>query len=317
MRFFSDKYTYLRIASVILVCAMFIPLCSCAKQSYVDPYEGMVSVCDGRGGEMWAPLYDNLQVSSFSSDDFYSDGEFVDYKGIEYTALRGIDVSEHQGEINWQAVRDDGVEFAIIRAGYRGYSEGKLREDAFFRKNIEGALAAGLKVGVYFFSQAVDTEEASEEARYLLSIISDYDLSLPVFYDWERVSNVGETRTDTVSGSTITDCCLAFCDIIEETGYEAGVYFFRGLGYHEYELGRLSELVLWVGAPGDSPDFYYKHRIWQYSYTGKVNGIEKETDLNILFEESDKNTVSAAPSIVPGEIPPPEVTMPDPSDIRS
>ncbi|NLH01256.1 MAG: hypothetical protein GX488_05050 [Clostridiales bacterium] len=262
---------------------------------------------------MWAPLYKDIPVSNFSLSDFYSDGEYIGYSGKEYTAFRGIDVSEHQGNIDWQAVRDDGIEFAIIRAGYRGYSQGKLYEDSCFRKNIEGALAAGLKVGVYFFSQAVNTDEASEEARFLLKIIEPYKLSLPVFFDWEKVANVGETRADNVDGDTITECCLVFCSIIKDAGYDTGVYFYRSLGYYDYKLDRLSDLVFWVGAPGETPDFYYKHRIWQYAFDGTVSGIEGGTDLNIMFQEHSESTLPPAPSIIPGAIPP-EVTLPDPGN---
>ncbi|MEG1404045.1 MAG: glycoside hydrolase family 25 protein [Oscillospiraceae bacterium] len=259
------------------------------------------------------PNYDTLAVSSFSAEQFRSDGTYIDYTGRDYIPLRGIDVSEHQGVIDWEAVRGDGVEFAIIRAGYRGYSEGEIFEDAYFRSNIEGALAAGIKVGIYFFSQALNTEEAAEEAQFLLGLLENYDITLPVFFDWERVGNVGATRADGVDGKTLTESCLAFCKIISDAGYEAGVYFFRSLGYLEYELGRLSGLVFWAAAPGEAPDFYYKHRIWQYSFTGEVKGIEKPTDLNILFEELPTGETPSAqlpPAIVPGELPPPEVTMP-------
>ena len=257
-----------RVAALVLAGLLTLFLCACRAEEYIDPHAGMVSVSDGRGGEMWVKLYEDVPTSSFSADEFYSDGTYIDYDGTQYQALRGVDVSEHQDVIDWQAVRNDGVEFAIIRAGYRGYSEGKLFEDSCFRTNIEGAKAAGLKIGIYFFSQAVDTLEAMEEAEYLLSIIKDYDLDMPVFFDWEKVAEVGETRVDDVDGATVTDCCLAFCSTIESAGYTAGVYFYRSLGYYDYELDRLTNLVFWVGAPGDSPDFYYKHTMWQYSFTG-------------------------------------------------
>ena len=301
-------------AALVLVGLVALFLCACGAQVYIDPHVGMVSVSDGRGGEMWVKRYENIPASSFSADEFYSDGTYIDYDGKQYRALRGIDVSEHQGVIDWQAVRDDGVEFAIIRAGYRGYSAGELFEDSFFRTNIEGAKAAGLKVGIYFFSQAVDRLEATEEAEYLLSIIVDYDLDMPVFFDWEKVAEVGETRVDEVDGTTITDCCLAFCSTIESAGHTAGVYFYRSLGYYDYELDRLTNLVFWVGAPGDTPDFYYRHAMWQYSFTGTVGGIACGTDLNLLFEEIPACVQSAAPSVEPSGIIPPEVTLPSSSD---
>ncbi|MEA4896041.1 MAG: glycoside hydrolase family 25 protein [Oscillospiraceae bacterium] len=271
----------------------------------------MVCVSDGKGGEMWVKLYDDVPASSFTADQFYSDGAYINYAGTQYKALRGIDVSEHQATIDWQKVRDDGVDYAIIRAGYRGYSEGKLYEDACFRANIEGAKAAGLKVGIYFFSQAVNTMEAAEEADFLLNSVKGYTLDLPVFFDWEQVSGVGQTRADDVDGTTITDCALSFCATVESAGYETGVYFYRSLGYYDYELDRLENLVFWVGAPGDAPDFYYKHAVWQYSFSGTVNGIKGGTDLNLLFEEVPVTASgNPAPSGDSEEIVPPEVTMP-------
>ena len=315
MSFFPGKYTYIkRFSAFLFILLLTLNLSSCGKPNFVDPHEGMVSVPNGAGGEMWVPIYENLPVSTFASDDFYSDGTYINYAGSDFRTLKGIDVSEHQKEIDWQKVHDSGIEFAIIRVGYRGYSEGKLFEDSNFKKNIDGAVSAGLKVGVYFFSQAVNADEATEEAQYLLNIIKDYKLDMPIFFDWERVSNVGATRVDEISGETITDCCLAFCSTVKNAGYDAGVYFFRSLGYYEYKLDKLSGLVFWVGAPGEAPDFYYKHSIWQFSFTGVINGIAGSTDLNLLFEELPQNTPSAAPSIVPGELPPPDVTMPTTSD---
>lgn len=273
-------------AYLLFFVAIFL-LTGCRKQTYVDPYEGMVMVPDGMGGEMWVILHDELPVSSYNAEDFYVDGEFISYRGNEFEVLRGIDVSEHQLEIDWEKVYGEGVEFAIIRAAYRGYSEGLIYEDKFFRDNIEGALEQGIKVGVYFFSQAINAEEARQEAHFLIDLVDGYELDLPVFYDWEHVSNVGETRADHLDGTAITDNCLAFAEVIEDAGYEAGVYFYRGLGYVQYELGRLGDLVFWAAAPGSVPDFYYDHKIWQYSYTAQVEGIAKDTDLNLMFLEID------------------------------
>ena len=301
-----------RALSIVTALALSMSLCACGvkTETYVDPHVGMVCVSDGKGGEMWVKRYDDVPASTFSADQFYADGAYIDYKGTQYKALRGIDVSEHQGAIDWQKVHDDGVEYAIIRAGYRGYSEGKLFEDACFKANIEGAKAAGLKIGVYFFSQAVDTSEATEEAKFLLNSIKDYKLDLPIFFDWEQVSGVGQTRVDNVDGTTITDCALAFCAAIETAGYKTGVYFYRSLGYYDYELDRLTNLAFWVGAPGSAPDFYYKHTMWQYSFTGTVNGIAGGTDLNLMFEEVPVSvSESPSPSASQDVVVPPEVTM--------
>jgi GH25 family lysozyme M1 (1,4-beta-N-acetylmuramidase) len=275
----------LLIAAIVLVAVIFlIILRSCIAPDPPNPYEGMILVPDGMGGHMWVDEFEGLDKSVFAEEEFYPDGEYINYVGEGYRALRGIDVSEHQLEIDWQAVKDDGVEFAIIRAGYRGYTEGTLNEDMFFRQNVEGAAKQGLRLGIYFFSQAVNVEEARDEARFLLGLIEGLDITLPVFYDWENIG-VDEARTDGITGSEITDFALAFAQTVKDAGYVPGVYFYRSIGYKEYELDRLKELVFWSAAPGGFPDVYYAHTVWQYSFTAKVNGIEPDTDLNIYFEK--------------------------------
>ncbi|MGI5979633.1 MAG: glycoside hydrolase family 25 protein [Oscillospiraceae bacterium] len=301
---FSCRYIHRRTIALLLASVMLMSLGACSLQrsrETPDPHAGQVEVQSGNGGTIWVPHYDVLEAANFKSSEFATDGNYIDYTGKEYTALRGIDVSEHQGEIDWNSVKNDGVQFAIIRVGYRGYKQGGLATDSYFQKNIEGALAAGLRVGVYFFSQAVSADEGKEEAEYLLQQIKDYPVTLPVFFDWERVVNVGETRVDAVTGTAITDACLAFCKTVKAAGYEPGAYFYRSLGYYEYELDRLSDLLFWVGAPGSYPDFYYRHTFWQYSATGTVSGISGATDLDLWFVKKDAaEDASAAPSIPPG-----------------
>ena len=276
------------------VLALLLCGCNLMQEEIVDSHVGEVCVSNGMGGEMWVPLYEELAVSDFKAEDFYAEGEYINYSGEDYITKRGIDVSEHQQIIDWAAVKEDGVEFAIIRAGYRGCSEGVLNTDDYFKQNIEGALSQGIEVGIYFFSQAINTEEAMEEAIYTLNLIESYNVTLPIFYDWELVTNVGETRCDNMTGEEITDNCLAFCSTIERHGHEAGVYFYRALAYREYDLGRMGDLMFWAAAPGETPDFYYKHSIWQYSYTAQISGIEGPTDLDIMFiEKAPQETLPA------------------------
>ena len=277
------KLVYILIFSLLL-----LPGCAVIRQpaptetpyETVDPYEGMVPVESGFGTKMWVAEQEGVPVSTLTAADF-EDGE---YTGDRYAVRRGIDVSEHQGEIDWAAVSESGVEFAILRAGYRGYGEaGVLVVDPFFEYNVNGAAENGIEMGVYFFSQATSAEEAEEEADFLLDILSGYTaeiFSLPVYYDWEAISQ-DSARTDGMDGKTITDCAAAFCKRIEDAGYTAGIYLYRNLGYFSYDLSRLTDYVLWVGAVGDWPDFYYAHTLWQYSYTGVVPGIEAATDLNL------------------------------------
>ncbi len=251
----------------------------------VDPYAGMVQVESGFGTQMWVELHEELDKSPFLG---WSRLEDVP-EGCAVSA--GVDVSEHQGEIDWTAAAKD-VDFAIIRAGYRGYGErGTLVADGFFQQNMTNALSAGLEVGVYFFSQAVTPEEAVEEADFLLALLADYGpekITLPVFFDWEDISH-DTARTDGVDGETVTQCAEAFCERVREAGYRPGIYAYRYLAYFSYDLPRLSDLSLWVGALGAESDFYYAHEFWQNAVTEGVGGINGEVDRDyrlILPEES-------------------------------
>ena len=270
-----------------LLCAVLL-LCACGKGESapvetVDPYAGMVQVESGFGTLMWVEKYEELPVNALTAADF-SDGEYL---GDCYRVRRGVDVSEHQGEIDWAAVRENGIEFAVLRAGYRGYGEaGVLRRDDFFLYNVNGAAENGIDMGVYFFSQATDVAEAEEEAEFLLDILSLYTVdtfTLPVYYDWEAIDQ-DEARTDGMTGEAITACAAAFCEKIAAAGYDTGIYAYRNLGYFSYDLRALKDYSLWIGAVGEYPDFYYAHELWQYSYTGTVPGINTPVDLDLLFE---------------------------------
>ena len=276
-----------RITAIPAALLCLLLCCSCAEKAPLpsptpDPYAGLVLVPDGTGKHIYVPLHEGLPANTLSEADFIcADGNLIEYTGINAVTMRGIDVSFYQGDVDWEKVAADGVEFAVIRAGYRGYSQGDVYEDEKFGQNYDGAVAAGIQVGVYFFSQAINTGEAKEEAEFVSELLDGRKLDLPVMFDWERIG--GGARTDGISGSLLTDICIVFCNGISEAGYEPGVYFYRDLGYNTYELERLSELTFWVGALGDYPDFYYRHGIWQYSITGRVDGIAGDVDLNIRF----------------------------------
>jgi len=195
--------------------------------------------------------------------------------------LTGIDVSYYQKDIDWNAVASDGIDFAFIRAGYRGYSEGSLNEDENFKKNIAGSINAGISTGVYFFSQAITEAEAREEAQYVLSLISGYNFTWPVVFDWEPISD-SSARTNNLDGATLTKCAIAFCEVIEAAGYTPMVYFNKSVGYLKYDLRQIQNYEIWFAQYVQDPDFLYDYQIWQYG-AGSVNGIPGDCDLNIAF----------------------------------
>ena len=224
---------------------------------------------------------EEIPENTYDPSCFYMDGGFLRYESDTITSQVGIDVSAHQQEIDWQRVADSGVQFVILRVGYRGYTEGTIQEDAYFEQNLEGAIDAGLDVGVYFFSQAIDEQEAREEARFVLDKISGYLLAFPVFFDWEKIGS--EARSDTMDLASLTIVTDTFCTEIRTAGYQAGLYFNQQLGYEELHLPSLQTYTFWLAEYNDTPSFAYHFDLWQYSASGTVDGIEGDVDLNLAF----------------------------------
>ena len=196
--------------------------------------------------------------------------------------MKGIDVSQWQGEIDWATVKAAGVEFTLIRAGLRGYApEGKLAEDARFRENAEGAIAAGIPVGVYFFSQATTPEEGREEAWYCLELVRPYRLDFPVYIDSEYANAQRTGRADGLSQEARTAAVTAFCQEVEGSGYYAGIY--ASESWFAQQLGEVSRYDRWVANWTGKPAV--PHGIWQYSNTGRVDGIAAPVDLDEAFQD--------------------------------
>lgn len=194
----------------------------------------------------------------------------------------GIDVSKWNGEIDWDKVKQAGVEFAIIRAGYRGSSTGSLIEDPYFHTNMEAAATSGVPVGVYFFTQAVNEVEAVEEASAVLKLISEYKLDYPIYIDTEGAG--GNGRADGLDAETRTLVCEAFCRTITNAGYEAGVYASRNWLNNNLDTERLEQYQTWLAEYRSVPLYQGYYEMWQYTSKGKVDGIEGNVDLNIRYE---------------------------------
>lgn len=196
--------------------------------------------------------------------------------------MKGIDVSQWQGTIDWAKVKAAGVEFALIRAGLRGYApEGRLAEDARFRENAEGAIAAGIPVGAYFFSQATTPEEGREEARYCLELVRPYKLDFPVYVDSEYANAQRTGRADGLSQEARTAAVTAFCQEVEGAGYYAGIY--ASESWFAQQLGEVSRYDRWVANWTGKPSL--PHGIWQYSNAGRVDGIAAPVDLDEAYKD--------------------------------
>ncbi len=248
-----------------------------------DPHAGQVYIYDGFDWVWMTPLED-IPAATLTRDDFVELNGHLTYLGSKYKTLRGVDVSEHQYEVDWEQVRASGIDFAMIRVGRRGWTEGGLFEDPWFKRNIDGALKSGLMVGVYFFSQAMNVQEAMEEARFVIERLEGYDVTLPVVFDWEKVDGVEDARTNDWNAATLSDCAVAFCETVRRAGYTPGLYFNRHLGYYGYDLSRMRDYEWWFALPEMGyPSFYYEVDMWQYSFTETVPGINGQADMNMIF----------------------------------
>ena len=287
-----------RISVILCFVILFAAaLCGCNSQNNTDATRATAStdttvkttgnkihIDDSSLGEIWITELDGVPVNTLNNDNFSADSNFKYYsKNGKPASIEGIDVSSHTGDIYWQKVKDSGIDFAMIRIGGRGYGEsGQLYTDEKAIEFINGAKDAGLKVGGYFFSQAINDEEALEEADYVKKVLGDIELDFPVAYDWEIIKN--ETaRTDTVSASQATKCARIFCDRIKELGYTPLIYSPSRELYFKYDLTQLADIDIWYCEYANVPTFYYQFSMWQYSESGTVDGIDGNVDLNICF----------------------------------
>lgn len=222
-------------------------------------------------------VQENLQVLETGELQYLENGEVISRKGI--------DVSRYQGNIDWAKVAQAGVEYAFIRVGVRGYgSEGKIVLDEKFEYNVQQATAAGIKVGVYFFSQAITEEEALEEANVVLEAIADYDVSYPIVYDVEK-TGAKDGRMNQLTVEERTKMARIFIDRISEAGYTPMIYANMEMWSVLIDMAAFEDVEKWFAYYGTDLYFPYEYAIWQYSDTGRIDGIEGNVDLNISFRE--------------------------------
>ena len=254
-----------RLIGIVLAAALLMVFCGCELKKDSPKITA-------------PPTRPTLPTNPYSSKDFEFDGQFLHCTAGE--SLVGIDVSAHQGEIDWQQVKDCGVEFVFIRLGYRGYDTGEICIDAYAKYNLEHARKAGLQVGAYFFSQAINEQEALEEAKFALDVLDGFQLELPLVYDWEHMVEE-DARTDNVKKDELMACIKVYCAAVEQAGYRAMVYFNRSLAGTHLELIELVEYPFWLAAYTENMNYPYRIEFWQYTETGSVAGIEGPVDLDI------------------------------------
>lgn len=218
--------------------------------------------------------------SRLNTDGYYK--SYVSDTGEE--AKLGIDVSYHNNSIDWQSVSDAGIDFAYVRVGWRGYTEGAVHEDPMARENISGAMAANIECGVYFFSQAITEDEAREEANFVCDFADTYGTkSLPVVFDLEE-NEIANERIAGMSTSDFTRVAIAFCEQVKARGYTPMIYGNNEWLDGNFDLATIAnKYQLWLAEYRNKPTPTYDFKIWQYTSTATIDGVDGLCDLNLMF----------------------------------
>ncbi|HAT82986.1 glycoside hydrolase family 25 protein [Eubacterium pyruvativorans] len=221
-----------------------------------------------------------IRENPYQSESFYFRNGLRYYRDARYVSEVGIDVSSHQGKINWNQVASTGVKFAFVRVGYRGSTAGRIYEDPYFRRNLTGAKQAGLKVGVYFYSMAANTKEAVEEARYVVRALKGYDIDYTVTFDLEVSESSHQGSLSAEEATRITD---AFCKYVKRQGYEPMIYGNPAWLQNNVDLSRLTAYPVWLAHYTAETGYPYIYKMWQYSSAGRLAGISGRTDMNVMM----------------------------------
>ena len=251
------------------------------EEQYVGETE-ILNFVDVFGEEYQVEINPNVKKHEYELDAFSHNDYYLSYIGDErYSYRNGIDVSHHQGVIDWEKVKSAGYEFAFLRIGYRGYGElGKICLDRCFFDNIKNAQAVGIDVGVYFFSQAINEEEAREEAEFVLKNLEGYELQLPVVYDPESILDA-PARTDDVTGEQFTRNTIVFCEMVKNAGYEPMIYSNMLWESYQFDLENLANYSIWYADYEPLPQTPYNFVVWQYTNTARIDGVNGDVDLDI------------------------------------
>jgi len=239
-------------------------------------------------GVVYAPIDPSLPKNTYDFNHLTRVNGRVEYHvNGQNVGKIGIDVSKHQGPIDWERVKADGIDFAMIRLAYRGYGTGKLSLDESFWDNIQAASAAGMDMGFYVYSKAVSVEEAKEEAQLAIDSLAGYQVTYPVVIDIEE-DIASEDRIASLSARENTDMVVAFCETIREAGYTPMIYANAKWFVSRLDMTRLTAYDKWLAQYYQTPFFPYALDMWQYSSTGSVDGIDGNVDLNICFTDYTK-----------------------------
>lgn len=245
-----------------------------------------VLITGDSGEKLLIRVREEIEKNTYAAEGFAKDtnGQYTYTEDGQTVSLKGVDVSKYQENIDWNKVAADGVEFAIIRLGFRGMgTNGTCELDPYFKQNIEGAQAAGIEVGVYFFTQATTVEEAKEEAKFVIDSLKGYDITWPVVFDTEEITSYAAARANKLSKEVRTACTKAFLEEIKAAGYTPMLYANTRWSILDLDLAQLGDYDFWYAYYGDDIYYPYQFSMWQYTSSGKVDGIKGNADLNISF----------------------------------
>lgn len=235
------------------------------------------------GSEEWVAINPYIEKNNYDFTNLVSnDGKLKYYSDGKKMSYLGIDISRYQKDVNFEALKSDGIEFVMIRAGARGYKTGELQLDEYFLENLKKASEAGLDIGIYFFSQAITQEEAVEEAQLVLENIKEYEILYPIAYDMEFIEN-DTARVETLTKDERTMVAAAFLNHINNAGYTPMLYGDTEWLVKRIDVSKFNASCIWLAEEADIPKYPYRYEMWQYTTQGQVRGVNGFVDLNISF----------------------------------
>ncbi len=235
------------------------------------------------GSEEWVTINNYLKKSEIDITQLTRTGEFMSYNTDGRTSSYvGVDLSKYNDYVDFQKLKNAGIDFVMLKVGARGYESGSMTIDDYYEGNIKRASDAGLEIGLYFASQAITEDEAIEEANTVLESIGDYDVTYPIAIDLEFVDG-DSCRTEALIPESRTAIAKAFCDTIAEAGYVPMIYADKEMLIKELQLSKLQNFDIWLCNPGDTPDYPYRFSMWQYSTSASIDGISGRANMNISF----------------------------------
>lgn len=257
------------------------------KEKENDPSEGgtKTKVIRPDGTEQWIMVNAYIPKNTYKETGFVYEEPILKYyaQGARVSHL-GVDIDADCGTVDYEALKNAGVEFVMLRLGFRGYESGNLSLDESYFDALSSADAAGLKIGVYFESQAVSAEEAQQEAQFVLDNISQFHITYPVAFDLGYVTGE-QSRIDSIPKMQLTEITNAFCARVEEAGYKPIVYGNKYWLLRKIDLTQLGNYDIWLSQDGQIPDYPYTFSMWQYNQSATLSGMAKDARLTISFTD--------------------------------